>query len=154
MHPCKVLLVVFVSNGSIERLSDQEIRRKPRFERQNGFSNQYEYFCYNQRRVAAMKRNLGLLLVVTASLFGMTGCHALHGQNCNNCRTGCGPVGCRPQKIGWQRGGTDYQRHLSHDAYRHQGQSSGIQAPTVAYPYYTTRGPRDFLINNPPTIGR
>lgn len=23
----------------------------------------------------------------------------------------------------------------------------------VAYPYYTTRGPRDFLLNNPPTIG-
>jgi hypothetical protein len=24
----------------------------------------------------------------------------------------------------------------------------------VAYPYYTTRGPRDFLVDNPPTIGR
>ncbi|RIK83550.1 MAG: hypothetical protein DCC67_05870 [Planctomycetota bacterium] len=23
----------------------------------------------------------------------------------------------------------------------------------VAYPYYTTRGPRDFLLNNPPHIG-
>jgi hypothetical protein len=23
----------------------------------------------------------------------------------------------------------------------------------TAYPYYTTRGPRDFLQNNPPTIG-
>jgi hypothetical protein len=29
----------------------------------------------------------------------------------------------------------------------------GGQAPTYAYPYYTTRGPRDFLQNNPPTIG-
>jgi hypothetical protein len=26
-------------------------------------------------------------------------------------------------------------------------------APTYAYPYYTTRGPRDFLMDNPPTIG-
>ena len=24
----------------------------------------------------------------------------------------------------------------------------------VAYPYYTVRGPRDFLLNDPPTIGR
>jgi hypothetical protein len=32
----------------------------------------------------------------------------------------------------------------------------GPQGPPtaqVAYPYYTIRGPRDFLINNPPTIG-
>jgi hypothetical protein len=30
------------------------------------------------------------------------------------------------------------------------------QGPPVgqtAYPYYTTRGPRDFLLNNPPHIG-
>jgi hypothetical protein len=24
----------------------------------------------------------------------------------------------------------------------------------VAYPYYTTRGPRDYFLDNPPTIGR
>jgi hypothetical protein len=33
----------------------------------------------------------------------------------------------------------------------------GPQGPPtaqVAYPYYTTRGPRDFLLDNPPTIGR
>jgi len=33
----------------------------------------------------------------------------------------------------------------------------GPQGPTtgaVAYPYYTTRGPRDFLVDNPPSIGR
>ena len=29
----------------------------------------------------------------------------------------------------------------------------GGQAPTYAYPYYTTRGPRDFLQDNPPSIG-
>ena len=32
-----------------------------------------------------------------------------------------------------------------------QGQS-GL-APSYAYPYYTTRGPRDFLRDNPPSIG-
>jgi hypothetical protein len=30
----------------------------------------------------------------------------------------------------------------------------GPPAAQVGYPYYTTRGPRDFLINNPPSIGR
>lgn len=34
------------------------------------------------------------------------------------------------------------------------GQGQAGAAPTYAYPYYTTRGPRDFLMMNPPTIGR
>ncbi len=29
----------------------------------------------------------------------------------------------------------------------------GPQTGQYAYPYYTTRGPRDFLRNNPPSIG-
>jgi hypothetical protein len=29
----------------------------------------------------------------------------------------------------------------------------GPPTGAVAYPYYTTRGPRDFLMNNPPSIG-
>jgi hypothetical protein len=29
----------------------------------------------------------------------------------------------------------------------------GPPTAAVAYPYYTTRGPRDFLVDNPPTIG-
>lgn len=36
------------------------------------------------------------------------------------------------------------------------GMGAGYGGPPsahVAYPYYTTRGPRDFLINNPPSIG-
>jgi hypothetical protein len=31
--------------------------------------------------------------------------------------------------------------------------SPGPPVGQTAYPYYTTRGPRDFLQNNPPTIG-
>ena len=31
--------------------------------------------------------------------------------------------------------------------------NQGPPVGQVAYPYYTTRGPRDFLRNNPPTIG-
>ena len=34
------------------------------------------------------------------------------------------------------------------------GGAPGGSAPQYAYPYYTTRGPRDFLMMNPPTIGR
>ncbi|MDX1948682.1 MAG: hypothetical protein SFU86_25060 [Pirellulaceae bacterium] len=30
----------------------------------------------------------------------------------------------------------------------------GPSTAQVAYPYYTNRGPRDFLIDNPPSIGR
>jgi hypothetical protein len=30
----------------------------------------------------------------------------------------------------------------------------GPPAPSYAYPYYTTRGPRDFFLDNPPSIGR
>jgi len=37
----------------------------------------------------------------------------------------------------------------------HTAQSGlGNTVPTYAYPYYTTRGPRDFLMEKPPTIGR
>jgi hypothetical protein len=44
---------------------------------------------------------------------------------------------------------------LSHAQYRADDQvGSGVTGPTVAYPYYTTRGPRDFLLDNPPSIGR
>lgn len=34
------------------------------------------------------------------------------------------------------------------------GPAMGPPAPTVTYPYYTTRGPRDYFLNNPPSIGR
>jgi hypothetical protein len=32
-------------------------------------------------------------------------------------------------------------------------QPAGPPTGAVAYPYYTTRGPRDFLAKNPPSIG-
>ncbi|GAB5405763.1 MAG: hypothetical protein Aurels2KO_39940 [Aureliella sp.] len=96
-----------------------------------------------------MKRVLfGLMLAVVAC--SSTGCKLLEKRNCNSCN---GNIGCRPCKIGWQRGGTDYQRFLGHNGSQH-GQAGGGQVAQVAYPYYTTRGPRDFFIDNPPTIGR
>jgi hypothetical protein len=31
--------------------------------------------------------------------------------------------------------------------------NAGPPTPAVTYPYYTTRGPRDFLLDNPPPLG-
>lgn len=123
-----------------------------------------------------MKRVMMMLLMASATLCS-TGCN-LANRDC-----GCGgPIGCRPCKMGWQRGGTDYQRVLGgrdcnecgdncgrtglFGGLRGQrgqyanaqpagaGEASGSPMAQVAYPYYTTRGPRDFFLDNPPTIGR
>ncbi|OUT59401.1 MAG: hypothetical protein CBB71_10585 [Rhodopirellula sp. TMED11] len=62
---------------------------------------------------------------------------------CGGCRTGCqaGP-------LGWGQGGLSYSSCLG------QQQQIGQGAGQVAYPYYTLRGPRNFLDPNPPSIGR
>ncbi|MEL7264381.1 MAG: hypothetical protein AAFP69_06160 [Planctomycetota bacterium] len=78
------------------------------------------------------------------------------GGNCNSCGAGQ----CRAGSLGWQQGGLDYSSHLKPGflghGVRHQQQvvNPGPQSGTVAYPYYTHRGPRDFLLSNPPSIGR
>ncbi|WP_231744126.1 hypothetical protein [Stieleria neptunia] len=64
-----------------------------------------------------------------------------------------------PGKIGWQQGGLDYSSHLGPGtlgsrANTTQTYNSGPPTGQTAYPYYTVRGPRDFLLNDPPTIGR
>lgn len=102
-----------------------------------------------------MKRVL-LSLSIALLTLSSTGCNLLQKRNCNSCN---GNIGCRPCKLGWQRGGTDYQRFLGHNGSHHgqhtgSGGAGGGQVAQVAYPYYTTRGPRDFLLDNPPTIGR
>jgi hypothetical protein len=63
---------------------------------------------------------------------------------------GCGAGGCANGACGG-------------DGYAHSmvprgegGTNVGAEGPptgAVAYPYYTSRGPRDFLTNNPPSIG-
>lgn len=102
-----------------------------------------------------MKRVL-LGLTLAVGLLSSTGCNLLN-RNCNSCN---GNLGCRPCKMGWQRGGTDYQRFLGQSGSQRNaspagsGGMGGGPAAQVAYPYYTTRGPRDFLAANPPSIGR
>ena len=100
-----------------------------------------------------MKRVM-LALTVAFTLLSSTGCNLLD-RRCNSCN---GDIGCRPCNMGWQRGGTDYQRFLGHNGGPQGpaggGQASGAPTAQVAYPYYTVRGPRDFLASNPPSIGR
>lgn len=75
---------------------------------------------------------------------------------------GCGRQGCVAGKLGWQQGGLDYSSHLNPGVLGHragaqlQGQPFTPGPPTgqVGYPYYSHRGPRDFLMDNPPSIGR
>ena len=82
------------------------------------------------------------------------------------CGGSCGISGCRngcvAGPLGWQQGGLDYSSHLNPGLLGH-GAGARLQSrpftpgpPTAqtAYPYYTHHGPRDFLMDNPPTIGR
>ena len=85
-------------------------------------------------------RHGGGLHGMGAGLHGMGG--GLHGM-------GAGLHGMGGGLHGAGNGG------MTHAQYRADDQvGSGVPGPTVAYPYYTTRGPRDFLLDNPPSIGR
>lgn len=77
------------------------------------------------------------------------------------CKTGCGRTGCQAGPLGWQQGGLDYSSHLNPGRLGHNAGAAvanqpfrpGAPSAQVAYPYYTHRGPRDFLMANPPSIG-
>ncbi|MEM9588676.1 MAG: hypothetical protein AAGA03_15450 [Planctomycetota bacterium] len=87
----------------------------------------------------------------------------LSGKSCGSCGTcnGC-RTGCVAGSLGWQQGGLDYSSHLQPGLLGHRAAASMESVPfqpgpptgQVAYPYYTHRGPRDFLMDNPPSIGR
>jgi hypothetical protein len=99
-----------------------------------------------------MKRAI-LALALFGLMLGSTGCAGLAGRLCKgpligSCRTApencaacdaCGDPACRDR-------GCLARGHGYHGT---PGPASG----TITYPYYTTRGPRDFLVNNPPSIG-
>jgi hypothetical protein len=83
------------------------------------------------------------------------GCQT-HSRMANRqCKT-CGPVrgqgqygraaACNPQTS------PDYVPYIPKD-YSQQMQPAGPPTAAYAYPYYTVRGPRDFFLNAPSTIG-
>ena len=86
------------------------------------------------------------------------------GQGWTDCGgRGCGLGHCRSCAghfrglLGGHRGADHpYGGEIPHTANAPglYGAQGGSAAPTYAYPYYTIRGPRDFLMANPPTIGR
>lgn len=104
-----------------------------------------------------MKRAIFSVLAVVV-LVGLTGCvtqqakrsaytngsgsQVADGENCPDpgralgCRA-CGGLGCRLCNGGRGVGGAD------------PGPATGV----IDYPYYTNRGPRDFLAKNPASIG-
>ena len=100
-----------------------------------------------------MKRVLLLLAFVSMASIGCQTHSRLAKQGCQNCGPGghgqyaaCGVSGCGPQRS------ADYVPQIPHN-YAQQVAPAGPPTGTCAYPYYTTRAPRDFFLDNPSTIG-
>jgi len=82
--------------------------------------------------------------------------HAGMGGHAGGCGPGCGHgCGCLSGIAAGIKGVAGPSRgQIPHTAQPDYGMNGmGGQAPTYAYPYYTTRAPRDFLQDNPPSIG-
>jgi hypothetical protein len=129
---------------------------------------------YQQKR-----KNMKSSLYITGFVglvLSMTGCHLGPGRfagrsgGCSDgpcgllgggCANGsCGAVAATAGDNGGQPGGALANLHSRNfrTAQSHNGPAPGPaygpSSPTVTYPYYTTRGPRDFLAKSPPSIGR
>jgi len=114
-------------------------------------------------------RFASLALVALLMLTGI-GCHHNLAKNgsCQGCgggpHGGVGGVSGHGNGNGYGGGiGGTLSSHLGGPAptpvgrlphgYMNDSGPSGPPSATVAYPYYTTRAPRDFLMDSPPTIG-
>ena len=75
-------------------------------------------------------RNTFFILAAWAVLAAISGCAC--NNCCNSCNSGVHKAAAGPQQQPAQQAG-----------------SGGV----VSYPYYTTRGPRDFLETHPQSIG-
>ena len=106
------------------------------------------------------------LLAVCAAILmaGSSGC--THGVLAS--KKGCGPGcegNCNLCGVATDKGVNHFGDRCNgggvgvaghHREYKHSRKFFGPHGPPAAqvtYPYYTTRGPRDFLLNAPPTIG-
>jgi len=108
-------------------------------------------------------RRLVLGSALVALLSALVGCH---GPACRDCghaygkshfHGGHGLVARHGQGhgAGGGYGGGGYGGVLPGGGvhYRPPTEPAGGPVPQYAYPYYTVRGPRDFLVDNPPSIG-
>jgi hypothetical protein len=79
------------------------------------------------------------------------------GKNCNAC-SACADGRCQERHVG-RYGGLGRHHLTPEEECELRGSDYGATCPpgppsgAVAYPYYTTRGPRDFLAKCPPSIG-
>jgi len=98
--------------------------------------------CYQEGECCYSSRGI-------TSLFGC-GCEA-------HCADGQGgyPAGPGGFPTGGQYGGQYGMPYgpVSPEGIPLQPAPDAMSAGQVAYPYYTNRGPRDFLLRNPPSIG-
>ncbi len=107
-----------------------------------------------------------LFSFTTVAILAATGCHHNLAQNgCSDC--GGGHAGLGGHSHGGvlaggggnggllSRGAPDYVAPLPHGAVNQLNNpaNGGPPGPTVGYPYYSVRAPRDFLSPNPASIG-
>jgi hypothetical protein len=112
--------------------------------------------CLSAKGITRMKHTclllaaLSLLAVVTGCKCGAGSCAAAP-ENCSSCASpqGCNDPGCPPG--GESAKGMPVLRPRALD---NAGRfTPGPPTGAVTYPYYTTRGPRDFLAQKPESIG-
>ena len=100
-----------------------------------------------------MKRALLFLAFVCLVSLGCQTHSRMANRNCQKCGSvgGHGQYGRCGQGCG-AAGSADYVPYIPKH-YAQQVQPAGPPTGTYAYPYYTVRGPRDFFLNQPSTIG-
>ena len=91
-----------------------------------------------------MPRNV-LIMLAGMIIASSSGCCTLHRDSCQSCSAGCGVRPHRPNH--------GIAAALTGCHHGVEPTPSGPPMGTVSYPYYTVRGPRDFLRNDPPTTG-
>ena len=98
-----------------------------------------------------------LLAALTLVLAAGTGCRSVN--MCKDCGGKHHGMAGHHHGRGGGEGYADYAPHgaAGYKKGPHHREYIGPEGPPtaqVAYPYYTIRGPRDFLLDNPPSIGR
>ena len=103
-----------------------------------------------QEENRVMMRQMFLLLAAVA-LIASSGCKVLE-KNCSNCGQKQAMMQQAPQQVMQAQAQQMMQAQAMAPA-NSMMQQSGPGTAAYAYPYYTVRGPRDFFMKNPPSLG-